>query len=459
MVKKVLLILFCIALVVGMLGCTKKGADAPATEGTVPAGESEGSQASEGPEGSQASEGPETSGTPEVAPIYTYKDDLALGGVLPPSLPSRAHIYKALPTKKYETITVGAALNSTSSAYFAGIVDSVKKRCDEYGFKCTALVCEFDTQKQGDHIDQFIMEKVDVVILDPADVGTAKLYTAKCVEAGIPVICSGEMLAEDAQNVTTVMPNAYEAAFDIGVLVAETMKGKPIIASTGLGKMGSITSESHMNGYIGGIIFARSKHYGKPMVKEDAMMAGMKVWEEIRKRGKANYPELDFNIVACNGDGQWTEAGGMAAAEDMMLASNGTLNVMLMDNDFMALGAVRALEQMGYKCGGEDGVQLVGSGDAYGPSLKAIKEGKILATTYGPPTVLGRGAVDLAKKIFIDGYDANNMPAATCIPIITITAENVDEYYDPNLTFAKDIDFDFYTIDDYNAGRGLKRLH
>jgi len=388
--------------------------------------------------------------------IYSYEEYISIVGMLPPYEESRAHLEKALPDKKYDTIRIGAALNFLGAAYFAGVEEAIRLGCQEYGFDYTILICDFDTNLQNSHIDQFLMEKYDCIVIDPSDPLASVSMVKRCVDAGIPVITMGEVLGNVvSQNVTTLTVGQYEAAFQVGLYVAEKFKDKEIIAGVLLGMFGSTSAEAHTNGQVGGIIYERSKQYGIEISKEDAMLKGQILWEEVRNTGKGALPELDFAIAVSNGGGDWTEEGGMKCGEEMILATNGTMNLCISDNDVMALGAMRAIEQMGYPIG-PDGVQFSGCGDSYGPALAAIKDGKILVTAFGSPYAIARSTIDLAKKIFIDGYDANNMCSLTVLPVVVITADNVDKFYDPAFEYAFGVEMELYTVDDHNAGNGLK---
>lgn len=407
--------------------------------------------ASEAPQTSQA--GTETSAaSPEASlhPIYTYNDALSLGGVKKPFMESRADVDKALPTEKKETLKIGATMVSQSTAWFVQVGEAVKSKASEYGWEASLLVCEFDPQKQSEQVDTFITQGVDAIILDSADLATGKELCARACQAGIPVIGIGQQLEEDANIITSIMSNSYQTAWNVGTIAAQKMEGKSIKAGALLGMLGSNSSESRMNGFFGSIIFTRSEQQGKAMVKEDAMMAGQKMIEEMRSTGKASYPDLDFEIVATNGDARWTEQGGLDAALTM-LTGNSDINLLLVDQDFMGVGAVKAIDQLGLKAGGDDGIQVVCAADSYRPALDYIKEGKMLATGYSAPDTIGESAVELLHKIFVEGYDASNMVISQDLPPIAIDATNVDEYYDANKDFAKKLTFDFLTIDEYNA--------
>jgi ABC-type sugar transport system substrate-binding protein len=119
----------------------------------------------------------------------------------------------------------------------------------------------------------------------------------------------------------------------------------------------------------------------------------------------------------------------------------------------MAVGALQAVEQMGYEPGKD--IQIISAADSYYIALEYIQEGKILATGYGPAAAIGEGVINLVDKIFVQGYDANDMVISTDLDPIAIYSENVDDFYDyPNTQFAKAIVPTYLTIPEYNAAHG-----
>ena len=452
--KKRLISMLIVVLMVLALSACSNSASAPSSPEASGSSASSSAVASESHASSQSASQSASTET-SLHPIYTYKDALSLGGVKRPQMDSRASIDKALPKEKKEKLKIGATMVSQSMAWFVEVGNSIKKKAADYGWEASLLICDFDPQKQSTQIDTFISQKVDAIILDSADLATGKELVARAVAAGIPVVGIGQQLEEDSNIITSVMSNSYQTAWNVAQVTAKKMQGKEIKAAALLGMLGSNSSESRINGMMGGLIFARAEQAGKPMVKEDAMMAGQKMMEDIRANGKASYPDLKFEVLAVNGDARWTEEGGQKATEDVMTAHK-DVNLLIVDQDFMGLGAVKALEGMGLKAGGDDGVQIMCAADSYKPSLELIKEGKILVTGYGAAATIGGNAVELLHKIFVEGYDASNMVISQDLPPIAIDATNVDEYIDPNSDFAKVVPFTFLTIDEYNKQNASK---
>lgn len=450
-----LIMVFCLAGCSGGSATPSESAESPAaeSESTAPESSSEAPAASS-EESAEASDSGEASG--EYAegdpnhPIYSYDDALSLGGVKKPVFDSRAGIIGALPTETTdEPLTIGATVVSQSTAWFVELGETIQNKCAEYGWECNLLIPEFDAQKQSEIIDTFITQGVDAIIIDSVDFQTGGELVQRAVDAGIPCIGVGQQLDFNCPIITSIMSNSYEVSFNAGCIAAEKMEGESVKAATLMGKLGANSSESRMNGMMGGFIYTRAKQIGQPLIREDAMMAGQKMMESIRATGTAT-SDYDFEIVASNGDGQWTEIGGMTAAEDV-LTGHPEINLLLVDQDFMGIGVVDAIEGMGLVAGGDDGIQVICGADSYRPALDMIREGKMLATGYGAASSIGESAVELIHMIFTEGYDASDMPISLDLPTIAIDASNVDSFYDENSNFAKLVPFEFMTTDEYNA--------
>lgn len=444
-VKTFLVLMLAISMIASFAACSPSSSEEPTA--TTEATES----VSASVEASQDAAATEESTSTEDAEyeIYSYDDAISLSGITAPYYEDRSSIEKALPTEVYtEPIKVGLTQNGSDMAWFVEVGEAVQAYCDEKGWELVHLIADYSAEKQQEQFDTFITLGCDVILLDPTDMAAGKELAIKAVAAGIPVIGIGQELAFDSPETTCIMSNSYMNAWNVGLVAAKTFEGKSIKAGALLGKIGSASSESRVNGMIGAIVYTRAIAAGEDIAVEDAMLIGQHMIEDIRSSGKAS-SNYDFEIVASNGDGQWTEVGGMAATEDLMTGSP-EINLLVIDQDFMAIGAVNALEQMGIKPG-ED-VQIISAADSYYVALELIQQGKILCTGYGPAYAIGTGAAELVNKIFYEGYDAQNMPTATCLEPIAISAENVDEYYDyPNTNFAKAILPEYITIDEYNA--------
>jgi ribose transport system substrate-binding protein len=201
------------------------------------------------------------------------------------------------------------------------------------------------------------------------------------------------------------------------------------------GLIGNAVSESRRYGLITGIVEGQLKKLGMDASPENIKKYADEMFDGIRDTGKYKIDAIKFEI-ANQGWGNWTDEGGLKAGEDI-LAGNPDVNLIMGENDFMVLGAGKAVQANGLS----DKVLLGSCADGARSTLDAIRKGEFGVVGYNSPRVLGRSAVELAYKILVEGYDANNIPFYTYTPAIAISAENVEEYYPdtPDNDFPKDL--------------------
>ncbi len=362
--------------------------------------------------------------------IYKLLPNSALSGVIDPAMNDRSGVTKALPTTARDPskkLVIGWTEITLGNPWFVSVVDTAKAKAKEYGYELDVQVADGDPAKTSAQIDAFIAKKVDVIVMDPTDLAAAAADAQRAVDAGIPVIALGTV-PDDSPIVTTVLFNPYGNGFEAGRYVAQHYgASNPITAAAILGTVGNSTSESRVNGMITGIIYERSQQLGLNLSKEDAMLAGFNKFQELKTSGSFDYPEAKFNVVAM-GVGLWTEEGGLNAAEDILTAHSSKLDLILAENDFMGMGALRALENQGLK----GKIAVANAADGFRTALDLVKSGDMLVTGLCSGSHTGEGVMTLINQIFDKGFDANNLPLGSYYPSQIVTQKNADEFIDPD---------------------------
>lgn len=225
MKKKILAILLSTAMVLSLMACGAKEAEAPAAE--APATEE-----AEAPAEEPAAE-------PEAAPfsadftyveddgttfdIATYYNDLgvdctyelrATGGVV--NVPDKNTGTLPVPKEKY---TIGFSVYYTVDEVGAMLLDSMKAYAAEAGVELKINDANYDQNAQNQAIEQWIIEGVDGVILAPCDFYGVKDSLDALTEAGIPVVTLNPALAGEADSV--VMSECKEQGILAGQLLLD----------------------------------------------------------------------------------------------------------------------------------------------------------------------------------------------------------------------------------------------
>lgn len=383
--------------------------------------------------------------------IYTLLPNSALSGVIEPRLADRSEMPKGLPTgprDKSKKLVIGWTEITLGNPWFVSVVDTAKAKANEYGYELDVQVADGDPAKTSAQIDAFIAKKVDVIVMDPTDLAAAAADAQRAVDAGIPVIALGTV-PDESPILTTVLFNPYGNGFEAGRYVAQHYGAdEQITAAAILGTVGNSTSESRVNGMITGIIYERSQQLGLGLSKEDAMLAGFNKFLQLKTGGSFDYPEAKLSVVSM-GVGLWTEEGGLDAAEDILTAHSSKLDIILAENDFMGMGALRAIDNQGLK----GKIAVASAADGFRTALELVKSGDMLVTGLCSGSHTGEGVMTLINQIFDKGFDARNLPLGSYYPSQIVTKENADEFIDPDTSnpFFRYTVPQFKSIDDLNG--------
>ncbi|WP_136443714.1 sugar ABC transporter substrate-binding protein [Pacificoceanicola onchidii] len=360
--------------------------------------------------------------------IYSLMPNTALSGVIDPNMSSRSDIEKALPISAGDDgkLTIGWSEMTLGNPWFVAVIEGAQATAEKYGYDLQVQVNDFDVAKQSAQVDNFITLGVDVIVIDPVDVLGAVADVERAVEAGIPVIAIGTAPDAAAPIVSTVTANPYGNGFEAGkYIVANWEAETPINAAMIVGLMGNSTSESRLNGMVSGIVAGRSEQLGLGMSKEDAMLKGFNLFQEVKSNGSMTWEEGNFNVLAW-GAGGWTEEGGLTAAEDILTAQGDNLNLILAENDFMGIGALNALDNVGRN----GTIPVACAADGFAVSLGLIADGEMMTTGPNSGTATGIGAIELIHQLVEGKLDGTNLPLASYYPSGVISIENVADYID-----------------------------
>lgn len=378
-----------------------------------------------------------------VHAIYKLLPKVSLSGVLDPNMPDRKDIPKAWPKKPKDpkNIVIGWTEITLGNPWFAAIKQVAEAKAKEYGFTLKFLVADSDVSKQSAQIDTFITQGVDIIVVDPCDVLGPVNDIKRAVDAGIPVVCLGTVPDASAQILTTITPDPYNVGFVTGEYIASKYKtDEEIKSALIIGVMGNSASESRLCGTLGGIVAGRQKAMNTFKSKEDAMLLGYNLFEDVKKSGKCSAADIKFSVLSW-GVGKWTEEGGLSAAETILTAVGDQINLIIPDNDFMGAGALKALDAVGKK--GKIPVACPADGSRVG--LELVKKGELMCTgTFSAGQTAG-ATMDFIKYIFIDGKDPSNLPMGVYFDPGCINKETVEKYWDPdpNNAFYKVPAFEF----------------
>lgn len=277
-------------------------------------------------------------------------------------------------------VLVGATMLSMQHEFVVNVHDEMEKKAEALGVELMTVDAERSALKQVEQVESFIARKVDVIILNPAEVEASSPAVSKALAAGIPIV--------NVNSETSVPPTAFVGSDDVEAgriamnYIAEKLGGK-----------GNVLM---MEGYLG--------QAGQIKREQGAM--------EVLKK----HPGLK---LLAHQTAEWDRAKGMDLMENWIQAYGSQIGAVFAHNDEMALGAVKALTDAGLK----NKVIVVGV-DALPDALRAVQQGSLDATVFQNAGQQGAKAVETAVKI------ARKQPfdKQVLIPFQLVTKANVGEF-------------------------------
>ena len=265
-------------------------------------------------------------------------------------------------------LTIGVSLLTRTHPFYQDLEAGLKEAADSDGYTLIVTAGEFDVAKQKDQIQDFIVRKVDAIIVSPCDSKSIGTAIKAANDAGIPVFTADiACLAEGVKIVSHVASDNIAG----GKLAAQALYK----ALNGNGKVAIIDHPEVES------VIQRVKGF------EDELAA--------------NSPNIQI-VAKLSGHGVKDQA--FRTAEDILQA-HPDLDAFFGINDDSALGALAAVE----KAGKTGQVKIVGF-DAVPEAREAIKAGKIYADVIQKPHDIGRTTIETIKA-----YISGNSVAPTIL--------------------------------------------
>jgi len=279
-------------------------------------------------------------------------------------------------------VVVGVTLQNVSEEFIAMLKDAMVLRAKNYpDIDLIINDAESKPDKQASQMDSFISQKVNAIVIDPADADALVPSVEAAVKAGIPVITLSADVSKNVGQFWSGSSNEEAGALQ-AEWVAKKLNGKGNVAIL-RGMTGAFAETGRFAGY-------------------------KKVFDK--------YPDIK---IVFDQSGSWQRDKGMAIMENW-IQSGKQIDAVLAQNDAMALGALKAVQDANLK-----GKILVTGIDAIKDALDSIKAGGLDATCFQDAIGQAFGAVDLAYKAGKGEKIGPNV-----IPFEVVTKENADKYYD-----------------------------
>ncbi|MEM7244689.1 MAG: substrate-binding domain-containing protein [Acidobacteriota bacterium] len=272
---------------------------------------------------------------------------------------------------------VGVSLLTRTHPFYQDLEAGLRATAEEKGFELIVQAGEFDVAKQKDQVQEFIVRKVDAIIVSPCDSKSIGTTVQAANQAGIPVFTSDiAVLAPEAKVECHVASDNVAGGRLAGKALADALGGQGKLAIIDHPEVESVIQR------VAGFEEEVAKHPGLSIV--------------------AKLPGKGVKDVA------------FRTAQDI-LQSHPDLDGIFGINDDSALGALAAVERAGR--GGR--VTIVGF-DAVPEARAAIAQGRLHADVIQQPKLIGQKTIEAIA----DHLSGRPVPEKVLIPCDLFTRES-----------------------------------
>lgn len=279
--------------------------------------------------------------------------------------------------------TIGVTMSSFDDNFLTYLREAMANEAKAKGVDIQFEDGQKDVVKQISQVENFIAQKVDVMIVNPIDSAATRNITEKAMKAGIKLIYVNRLPEEKLpEGVVYVGSDENVSGKMQGEYLAKKLNGKGNVAIM----MGELSTEA-----------ARTRTKGV-------------------KNVFAQYP--DIKIVE-EQTANWQRAEGMNLMSNWITTGK-KIDAVASNNDEMAIGAIMALQQAGVA----PGKVLVGGVDATPDALVEMKKGTMAVTVFQDAKGQGTSAIDTAVKM----ANGEKTEQFVMTPFQLVTPENYKDF-------------------------------
>lgn len=278
-------------------------------------------------------------------------------------------------------IKIGFINTNLSNEFQVYMKNAAEAKAKELGVEFVGLDGQGDAAKQISQAESLISQKVDAIVMAPTDSNACAPVVDKAVAANIPIIIVNSLVSNIDKATAYVGSNDVEAGTIEMQYVADVLKGKGNIVMMH-GPMGNSAEVQRTEGI---------------------------------KQILGKYPDIK---LLSEQSANWDRAQGMALMENWMQAKL-DVNCVVAQNDEMGIGAYNAIQAAGK----QDKIKVIGI-DAIPDALKAVEEGKFIATVFQDAKGQGAKAIEVANMV----ASGKTVEKKYLIPFQLVTKDNLANF-------------------------------
>ena len=311
-------------------------------------------------------------------------------------------------------IYVGIACYDQGDIFISNLIQCFKdelnsQKGDSYDVMVTVRDAVGSQKTQNDQVKEMIDEGCNILCINLVDRTDPSEIIDSAKEKNIPIIFfNREPVAEDMMQ--------WDKLYYVGAKARQSGQMQGEIAADLILKDKSI--DKNHDGKIQYVVLEGEMGHQDAIVRTDSSV------ETILAKG-IKMEKLSYEIA------NWKRAQAQNRMEQLIRQYGNTIELVLSNNDDMALGALDSYRLMGYT---KDDMPMMLGVDGMQEALEAVKDGCLTGTVYNDK----EGQAIMAAIVFasvsgkgLDGINFENL-TEVYLPYQKVTIDNVDNYLEAN---------------------------
>ena len=294
---------------------------------------------------------------------------------------------------------IGVCIYKFDDAFMTTYRNALQEILEGKGYTVTVMDGNNDQAKQNEQINNFIIQGVDALIINPVMTSAADQIIATVKEADIPtVLINREPTAEQMA--------AYDKLVYVGCDAAQsgTFQGELIIDTENKGDING-------DGVVSYIMIQ-----GDP----ENIDAQLRTEYSVKALVDAGITVEELDLQR----GDWDRNKGQEIAQTDLAKFGDQIEVVFCNNDDMAIGALQAIQAAGRTVNVD--IYLVGV-DALDAALNEVKNGNMTGTVLNDAVGQAEQAVVCMEEL-LSGKTYASGEQSVYVPYVKVTPDNVGDF-------------------------------
>lgn len=312
-------------------------------------------------------------------------------------------------------IYVGIACYDQGDLFISNLIQCFKdelnsQKGDSYDVMVTVRDAVGSQRTQNDQVKEMIDEGCNILCINLVDRTDPSEIIDSAKEKNIPIIFfNREPVAEDMMQ--------WDKLYYVGAKARQSGQMQGEIAADLILNDKSI--DKNHDGKIQYVVLEGEMGHQDAIVRTDSSV------ETILAKG-IKLEKLSYEIA------NWKRAQAQNRMEQLIRQYGNTIELVLSNNDDMALGALDSYRLMGYT---KDDMPMMLGVDGMQEALEAVKDGRLAGTVYndkeGQAQVMAAIVFASVSGKGLDGINFENL-TEVYLPYQKVTIDNVDHYLEAN---------------------------